>query len=77
MTLRVALVIRHLEGLNRRKRALFPFSNVEAARWGIGRKAKGRALDALEKAGLIVVENKDAGLPTSNGHRSEYRCTEQ
>jgi hypothetical protein len=59
----VALIIRHLEGLNRRKRVSFPLSNVEAVRWGIHRNAKCRALTALEQAGLIAVERKPGASP--------------
>jgi hypothetical protein len=63
MVLRVALVIRHLKGLNRGKRISFPFSNVEAARWGISRQNKHVCLNALEAAGLIVVQRKRGHAP--------------
>jgi hypothetical protein len=59
----VALIIRHLEGLNRGKRVSFPLSNVEAARWGVHRNVKNRALTALDKAGLIAVERKHGASP--------------
>ena len=62
-TLCVALVLRHLEGLNKGKRVSFPFSNVEASRWGISRKLKCRALAALERAGLIAVERRRGASP--------------
>ena len=61
--LRAAIIVRHLEALNRGRGASFPFSNVEAARWGISRQMKRLLLNKLEGAGLIAVQRQPGCAP--------------
>jgi hypothetical protein len=56
--LRAALVIRHLEALNRGRRTSFTLTNSEAARWGISRQMKYPLIKKLERAGLIAVRRR-------------------
>jgi hypothetical protein len=58
-----ALVVRHVEALNRTRSSSFTFTNPEAARWGISRQKKYSLLAKLEKAGLIAVQRKTGCAP--------------
>jgi hypothetical protein len=40
-----------------------PLANVKLKRWGVNRETKRRVLDALEKAGLIVIERRPRKAP--------------
>ena len=60
-TLWTGLILWHLAGL--KKRASFPFSNIEAALWGINRQTKYKTLAALEEAGLIDVKREGHRAP--------------
>ena len=58
----VGIVLWHLSGLKHNEKTIL-LSNVEVERWGISRQAKWRALVALERAGLIVIERRGARSP--------------
>ena len=72
----VGLALWHLKGLRRDNS--FLVSNMMLREWGIQPDAKGRALRALEKAGLIAVERRGKHSPrvtltvevASNGGRN-------
>ena len=75
-TLLVGLALWHLKGLRRDNS--FLVSNMMLREWGIQPDAKGRALRALEKAGLIAIERRGKRSPrvtltvevASNGGRN-------
>ena len=72
----VGLALWHLKGLRRDNS--FLVSNMMLREWGIQPDAKGRALRALEKAGLIAIERRGKRSPrvtltvevASNGGRN-------
>jgi DNA-binding transcriptional ArsR family regulator len=55
------MLLWHLRGLKRADS--FLVSNLMAREWGVGVKAKGRALRKLEKAGLIAIERRGKRSP--------------
>ena len=57
----VGLALWHLRGLKRSDS--FIVSNLIMQEWGVQADAKGRALRALEKAGLIIVERTGRHSP--------------
>jgi len=57
----VGLALWHLKGLRRDNS--FLVSNMMLREWGIQPDAKGRALRALEKAGLIAIERRGKRSP--------------
>jgi DNA-binding transcriptional ArsR family regulator len=57
----VGMLLWHLRGL--RRADSFAVSNLMAREWGIGIKAKGRALRKLEKADLITIERQGRRSP--------------
>ena len=61
--IKLALLIRHLEGLNRKTRTLFPLSNKFVGRYGIDRHAKSRTLKKLQSLGLIAIEQRPGCAP--------------
>jgi hypothetical protein len=63
------LILWHLAGL--KKRASFPFSNYEAAPWGISRQTKYKTLAALEKAGLIEIKQEGHRAPIVTLHEAK------
>ena len=60
-SLHVAVALWFAAGLSRSRHV--PLSNVSGARFGLDRNAKYRALDWLERAGLITVERKLGRAP--------------
>ena len=53
----VGVILWHLSGLKKDKRTVL-LTSVECGQWGICRQSKGRALEALEKAGLVAIERR-------------------
>jgi hypothetical protein len=62
--LKTALLVRHLEGLNRKKRSMFPVSNALLKDFDLkSRQQKYTGLKRLETAGLIVVMRQEGASP--------------
>ena len=57
----VGCVLWHLAGLKRS--GTFQVSNLHMHRWGVERRAKSRALIALERAHLIAIKNRGKRSP--------------
>ena len=57
----VGCVLWHLAGLKRS--GTFQVSNLHMHRWGVERRAKSRALIALERAHLIATKNRGKRSP--------------
>jgi hypothetical protein len=61
-SLLVGLILWHLSGMNKNDLTV-TLSNIEAGRWGVTRQAKSRALLALDRAGLVSVNQKGNKSP--------------
>ena len=57
----VGCVLWHLAGL--KKSGTFQVSNLHMHRWGVERRAKSRALIALERANLVAIKNRGKRSP--------------
>jgi hypothetical protein len=60
---RTALLIRHLEGLNRGKRTMFPVSNALLADFRLTRQGKYSGIKRMADAGLIGVKHRPGASP--------------